>query len=299
MVQRTLVQKLSVRFGKTSLQACEVMLHDLTQSLHVNKKIRKESGLPEDPLYERQILSRMYWPPLRSESFKLPQEIENLADRYVRSFERMNHMRVLEDVPALGNVNVELELEDRFVVEENIYPWQATVIYAFQEEDQAMPGLPVTKTVEQLQQALEMNETLMRNALLFWVGKGVLRETSKDNYTVIEKRSTDEDPSEAAAQAAAAAKAAEASGAASSMKSAEEVKMENMRMYEQGVIAMLTNQGAMQLSRIGIMLKLLLPDQGAFGEVQLREFLQRLVDEGRVERSGVDQFRIAPGQVNM
>ena len=86
-------------------------------------------------------------------------------------------------------------------------------------------------------------------------------------------------------------------GAGASASSAAEAQLEaEMRVYEQYVFGMLTNLESLPLGRIHNMLRMFVPAQGADrgydrSEAELQRFLNRLVEDGKLEQSG-GQFKI-------
>ncbi|KAI9834999.1 MAG: hypothetical protein M1819_002722 [Sarea resinae] len=311
------LELLKLRFGEGALQACEVMLRDVIDSKRVDSVIRSDQNInfenimpdtdntPSPPHLHAKILSRLFWPALHEESFSVPLEIAHLQHQYAKGFEALKPSRKLTWLNALGQVTVELDLEDRIVTEE-AQTWQATVINAFQDLDdnvedggiESVVPLPTTKTVAELVDQLEMDETLVRKALTFWVSRYVLKETGPDTYAVLETLDDvdDADPSSShmpsdTAQAAAAAAAATAEASAedaglSSVRSAQDIATENMQLYWQFIIGMLTNQGAMPLPRIVTVLKFAVPGGFPFSEEELREFLEGMVHQGKIALSG-------------
>ena len=135
----------------------------------MNPDILDENMNPEGllkPSLHAKILSRLYWPQLQDENYRVPNAITELQKRYEEGFESLKASRKLTWLNTLGQATVELELEDRTVTEE-VHTWQATVISAFQKNE---PRITVVqRTVLDLVQDLEMEEMLVRNALKFWV----------------------------------------------------------------------------------------------------------------------------------
>lgn len=260
------------------------------QNLHLNKLHLSKPAThlspqtPHAPELHAKILSRLFWPSLHEETFAVPLEISELQERYERGFETLKQSRKLTWLPALGQVTVELDLQDRVVTEE-VQTWHASVIYAFQDPD-ASEGTEVKRTVAKLVGQLNMAESLVRNALTFWVGKLVLKEVEKDTFKVLETIDQDESGKEIAEAAVAAAAEAEASSAMTALRSNEEVQMENMKVYWQFIVGMLTNQGAMPLQGIIMMLKMAVPGGFPFSTEELREFLSLMVNDGKLEVSG-------------
>lgn len=281
------LELLKLRFGEGPLQACEVMLRDVLDSKRVDTVIRNDQRLSpssktqEAPDLHAKILSRLFWPALHEESFSIPPAVAELQKSYEKGFETLKQSRKLTWLNALGQVTVELDLEDRVVTEE-VQTWQASVIYAFNDpEDRPLPA--GTKTAEQITEELGMDETLVRNALTFWVGKFVLKEVKRDTFQVLEVLDDNEVGDHTAQAAVAAAAEAATSAAAPSVRSAEDVAMEKMQVYWQFIQGMLTNQGAMPLQRIIMMLKFAVPGGFPFSNEELKEFLDRMVSEGHLD----------------
>ncbi|KAI4172780.1 MAG: hypothetical protein LQ343_003372 [Gyalolechia ehrenbergii] len=294
------LELLKVRFGEASLQACEVMLRDILDSRRVDTVIRNDQNLamstkgePYAEVHAR-ILSHLFWPSLHDESFSIPPEISAIQARYEKGFETLKQSRKLTWLNVLGQVTVHLEFEDRSITEV-VQTWQASVIYAFQDDDpdgMTEDGQPVIKTVAQLISELSMSESYVRNGLTFWVGKLVLHPSSSspDTYHVLETlpSSAQRTASGSATTLLTAAAAADAatSAPAPAVRSEEEIMKEKMEVFWQFVVGMLTNQGAMPLTRIVMMLKVVVPGGFPFGNEELKQFLEGRVREGRLEVVG-------------
>lgn len=303
----SVLELLKVRFGDSALQACEVMLKDISDSRRVDSSVRKDQGLskppsrphskrptqPEVPELHAKILSRFFWPELQDQEFKVPAEIASLQERYSAGFEALKQSRKLTWRNGLGQVTVELELGDRSFAEE-VSTWQAAVIHAFHSDTDE----PVSKTVSDLSTQLSMAASLVRSACLFWVSKRILSEVHRDTFRVLEFLPTEDEQHSTAApgltatkggadspsgDVANAAAAAEAAAAAAAKESAEAAAMEKMNLYWQFIVGMLTNQGAMPLQRIVMMLKIVVPGGFPFSNEELREFLAGMVSRGKLE----------------
>lgn len=263
------------------------MLRDILDSRRVDKVIRNDQKLnktaPDQQLPElhTKILSHLFWPSLLSESFSIPHEISSLQTRYATGFESLKQSRKLTWLNALGQVTVTLDLTDRTITEE-VQTWQAAVIYAFQDPPEPSSSL-VTKTLQQLTHELSMSEPLVHNALTFWAGKLVLRETAPSTFQVLETLSTEEAEAGDIAQAAADATAA---SQAPAVIAADTVSREKMAVYWQYVMAMLTNQGPLPLQQIVAFLGVFVPGGFPFGNEVMKEFLDGMVEEGKLEVVG-------------
>lgn len=291
----SVLEHLKLRFGSSSLQACEVMLRDVLDSRKVDNVIRADQGMSirpasptkdiqaGEPQFHSKILSRLFWPSLQDQSYKVPVPILEQQARYEKGFESLKQSRKLTWLNALGHVEVELDLTDR-IFRDEVLPWQAAVIYAFQSADSG----PVSRTVPDLADELSMSATLVRSACIFWLSKRILSQSPlyPDTFTVLEVLPDgDADSSEqsAAQPQAAAAAAAEVAAVQAAKEAEEEERQGKMAMYSQFVASMLTNQGAMPLPRIAMMLGIVVPGGFPFSNEQLKEFLNGMVKEGRLE----------------
>ncbi|KAH6675506.1 hypothetical protein B0J14DRAFT_586637 [Halenospora varia] len=304
------LELLKARFGEAPLQACEVMLKDIQDSGRVNGVIRRNQKLDpseqelnaakadpsmvdEDPInpegllkpsLHAKILSRLFWPQLQDETYKVPEDIEELQKRYEEGFEALKASRKLTWLHSLGQATVELELEDRTIVEE-VHTWQAAVIYAFQgdEENEVSPML----TLEKIVKTLEMDESLVRSALKFWTNKLVLHETSPGTWTVLEVLNQ-EDRARSNAQATASASAnVDESADETALIANEGITNEKMAMYWQFIQGMLKNSSSqMPLQQIVMMLKMLIAEGFPYSNEELQEFLSGKVQDGVLELNG-------------
>jgi anaphase-promoting complex subunit 2 len=293
--EERLLELFKHRLGEDKLQACEVMLRDVQSSRAMNKAIHqyhaylkleeKSDGLK----LNTQILSSFFWPSLRDDAFVVPAPIKALQEQYEKGFEGIKDMRKLEWLPALGRVTVELEFPDR-KIEEIVPTWTASVIYAFNDEDGP-------KSVEQLSTELDMEEPLVRNALLFWLSKQVLRESSPDTYTIINTlpiaitttgpAATSTEAAAQVAQQAAMLDAASAGAAGvSAVKSQSDILTENEELYKQFILGMLTNGGNMSVARVAMMLKVVVPGGFPFGVDEVKGLLETMESEGKVGGQG-------------
>ena len=297
----SVLEHLKLRFGDSALQGCEVMLRDVLDSRKVDNVVRRDQGMQDEngrPLQDDvqlhvKILSRLFWPSFPEQSFNVPQVVVDQQENYEKGFEALKQSRKLTWLNGTGQVEVELELEDR-VYQGEVLPWQAAVIYAFQEESED----PVSKDVTTLAAELNMPPTLVRSACIFWVSKRILMETSKDVFLVCEKlpdgsdATMDEDVGRS--DTAAAAAAAEVAAAQAAKEAEEAERKQNMAMYHQFILSMLTNQGAMPLPRIAMMLGIVVPGGFPFSNEELKEFLASMVKDGALVVGHGGAYKVAP-----
>ncbi|EQL38048.1 anaphase-promoting complex subunit 2 [Blastomyces dermatitidis ATCC 26199] len=321
----SLLELLKLRFGDSALQACQVMLRDVQSSERVDSSIRSDQKLENTeksnmPELHAKILSRLFWPTLQNPQFTVPPEIASLQQKYSAGFESLKQSRKLTWLNGLGQVTVELDLEDRVFTAE-VTTWQAAVIYAFQTPptSPSQPG-PVTKTISELSHQLGMSPSLARSACLFWLSKRILVEPQPNTFRVLETipdeddgngptrtsgEATTADPSSTGPRAPGpsgpsstnfsstnAVAAAEAAEAAASKESADAAAMAKMDLYWQFIVGMLTNQGAMPLQRIIMMLKIVVPGGFPFSSEELRGFLSQMVAKGKLEVVSGGSYKI-------
>lgn len=265
------------------------MLRDIRESRVMDRNIRQDQGLHEPkppeagwkndrssliPELHARILSRLFWPELQDESFVIPPEVVSLQELYEKGFRNLKQSRKLSWLNALGQVTVELQLEDRVLIEE-VHTWQASVIYAFQNP--ASSSGQVKKVIDLMSQ-LHMDESLVRAALKFWTSKRVLREIEKDVYIVVETidqlGDVPQDPLTDDPEV-------NATG-----RSFEDQKMIKLKHYWPFIVGMLTNGGPMPLAQIIAMLKVAVAGGFPLSEDELRDFLGVMVQEDRLQFAG-------------
>ena len=300
------------RFGAGSekYEQFKSILRSRDQQLGVQRKRLASLFKDEPDLMERfnqlrkeqarvlqvKVLSRVYWPPLKDEAFQFPPAMRDIAERHANLWKATRRGRRLEWLKALGHVTLKLELQDR-TINEKVTTLQAAVIHDFNDpkETQGIHSDPVTRTVQQITANLQVDESLARAALMFWVGKLVLREspTVPNAFTVMETlHNPFTSSSEDMDKAAAAAQQADTAAASSGLKSEADVVKENFDLYARFVEGMLTNQGAMSASRIKVMLNMLVPGGFPFEETDLVGLLDEMAEGKKIERAGA-LWRIA------
>jgi anaphase-promoting complex subunit 2 len=282
-----LLELFKARFGEERLQACEVMLRDVTNSRRMNKKIR---GIPEyaqgaaapevgGTELNAQILSSFFWPDLRDDEFNVPAPVKELQNLYEKGFESHHNLMRLKWLPSLGRATVKLELSDRVVMD--IVPtWVASLIYAFNDSSGSGTS-PVVKSLDDLKSDLGMDEALIFSGLLYWSNKRVLEEVRPGKYAVIERL-----PAENPGGVPLHQMQHQQQKEVSAVKSAQDRFDENAHMYKQFVQGMLTNGGNMSLGMMLSMLKVVIPTGFPFGEAELKGLLQGMVDESKLVCQG-------------
>ena len=276
------------RFEELGIQSCEVMVRDVLASQTLNKEIR-EAVMPqvmgEKCDFDALVLSKYYWPTLQTGAFVVPDVVKQKREQYQTIFKRKKGRRKLEFLDTLGRAHVVLELQDR-TVEVDCAPYQAAVIYAFQNSDGK-------RSVNDLVRSLRMDDDLVHQALLFWESQHVLRPSpDRTSFAVLERlpstsAGTPVQPSTPTAVPAPPALATPP------VKKPEDLLNENKDLYSRVVETMLTNQGGMPASRILSMMKMVLPAGFPFEERELRvRLLEDLERKGKVECGGDGVWRV-------
>ncbi|OAP58439.1 hypothetical protein AYL99_07529 [Fonsecaea erecta] len=308
-----MLEHLKIRFGDSGLLVCEVMLRDVVDSKKVDKVIRRELEMQQaktgrDPTdgddgvqIHARILSRLFWPAMPDQSFNVPPAVMEEQRKYEQGFKALKQLRKLTWINSIGQVEVDLELEDRTYHEE-VFPWQATVIYAFHDEGVGSAGQPVRKTVTELASELAMSQALVRSACMFWASKRVLTEASPNTFAVLEKLPSGADAADDTPMGEAGASAnhrsnrnfaaAQAAALAAATREAEEAeRKQKMAMYQRFIVSMLTNQGGMPLARISMMLSIVVPGGFPYSNEELKEFLASMVKEDALEVGNAGIYR--------
>ncbi|KAI1081742.1 hypothetical protein F5B20DRAFT_55655 [Whalleya microplaca] len=278
---------LKKRFGESSLQACDVMIKDIQDSARLDGVIHRGAvnhpdKVDRDWTIHARILSRLYWPEVGEERFTLPSNVTEMQTMYETIFEHLKPSRKIKWLNHLGQATVELELEDRTILEE-VHTYEAAVINAFSEENAS------SWTFDDLWMKLEMDEDLLTAALEFWEKKHVLRQLPDKHYVVVERLSDAEQPS--SQQAAQSANAATVEMAPAATRRAKpgisEKEKEKRQVYWQFIVGMLTNSSpAMPLGQIAMMMKMLIADGFPWSNEELQEFLGEKVIDGELEIAG-------------
>lgn len=315
---------LKKRYGENALQNCDVMVKDIYDSKRVDTQLRKNmrgsrqshSKVDADrpPLtYHSKILSRLFWPSILPEPFKIPAPVARVRAQYEGGFEKLKTCRKLTWLDQVGTATVQLDLQDRSL-EIQCKTYEAAVIYAFQDsrsddhdDDAGGARAPQQRTFNELWEQLTMDEDLLKSALEFWLSQGVLGHVDGDQQTfvVLERRGNELQQQQNLANAASSAMAPSSTtdsaqppmlSSPSPLPSMSSLprkaklnakEQETRTVYWQFIVGMLTNSSpAMPLTQIAMMMKMLLTDGCTWSEDELREFLAEKVAGQDLELSG-------------
>ncbi|KAF9581753.1 Anaphase-promoting complex subunit 2 [Lunasporangiospora selenospora] len=169
------LELLKLRFGETDLHHCDVMLADIAESKRTNTNI--QSMHPELSV-DSTIASRYYWPELEKEPVDLPGPFKEMLSSYGEAFQNFKPAQRLEFFPTMGLVDIELEMADHRVIERQVNPIVAAIIYLFQDQ----PHWSLTDLAVEL----HLPEETVEQKVQYWILEGVLRETSRFQYRLVE-----------------------------------------------------------------------------------------------------------------
>ncbi|BGP31162.1 hypothetical protein JCM10296v2_002926 [Rhodotorula toruloides] len=261
------ITTLKSRFGEQALQGCDVMLKDLQDSQRVDERVHEQ--IPAVPLHAT-VVSRLFWPSFQPAPLKLPAS-------YDRSFAALKGDKKLRWLPQLGSVNLTVELKDR-TISVDATPLQAAVLELFDKQD--------TWTSDALQTELRVADLgTVRNALYYWNNLGVVASMPDDMWRLVEEQG-----GEAETTAATVAHVVEEEKAA--VQSVESQRIEEMRVFWQYIQGMLTNLGALPLSRIHSTLNMLAPGYKGKTTDELTALLDQVMAEGLVQKTASGSWKI-------
>lgn len=130
------LELLKLRFGDSVLHNCEVMLKDISDSKRIDAHIHSDASYAatDKPFQiSSLILSNQFWPPFKNDTIELPSALQAEFDRYTKSYESYKGNRTLVWRPAIGRVNIEIQLDSR-TIDMAVSPSQAAIIYLFQDK---------------------------------------------------------------------------------------------------------------------------------------------------------------------
>jgi len=266
------------------------------------------------------VLSRHYWPSAfakeEHQQFRLPEVLESALSDYSRSYTQIRAKRALTWKRTIGLVEITVRLADRDVTVA-VTPVHLAVLACFERGDTdtstaggsggaasaGSAGSPSTRmSLQEVASRLELPEALVRKRIGYWVSKGVLREVSAGVFDVQESLSTvegagargsghlDDDAEHSPGQTSGTGRAGGGPGGRDVACAAE---LEACKAFVQG---MLTQYESLPLGRIHNFLQRYMIDPPLTQtEGQLREFLSRLCQEGKLEFNGSNYSLVKKG----
>ncbi|GAA5889699.1 hypothetical protein JCM8208_001101 [Rhodotorula glutinis] len=269
------VETLKGRFGEQALQGCDVMIKDLQDSRRIDEAVHQQ--IPDIPLHAT-VVSRLFWPSFQPAPLKLPGQIGRAQAAYDRTFSTAKRDKKLRWLPQLGSVNLTLDLRDRSITVDAT-PLQAAIIELFSSQDTWSSDALVTEL-------RVPDAATVRNALYFWNNLGVLRSLPDDDlWRLVEEV----DEREGGATEGAAHVVEEEKEA---VQSVEAQRVEQMRVFWQYIQGMLTNLGALPLSRIHSTLNMLAPGYKGRTTDELTALLEAVAADGLVTKTPKGSWKI-------
>ena len=278
------LELLKIRFGEEPLHSCEVMLRDIEDSRRVNNAISSELRKVEDAesIVDYAILSDNYWPslPTDTESAVNHPKAQNILNSYESTYANLKKPRKLHPVGQLGQVSLDLTFDDDTTRSFTCLPIQATLILYLEEKS--------PRSLEELSTLCEVEEDEVKRRMVFWIVKGVCREVK--NVSIVMYEVIEDQTANAIADATNGSNKDEADYESGQMVSSSEAQEKAALISIEGYIkGMLHGHDSMSLERIHSLLKLVASGGGS-GEmkydmnmVQLRRFLQTMVDSDKIE----------------
>lgn len=308
-------------FGEAALAHCEVMLQDIKDSKRINGNVQHQKQpsqeQPDLAKMHALVLSQHYWPSALAKSdhprFKLPQPLEDALVAYGGAYTQVRAKRSLHWKRGHGLVEMTVRLSDRSL-KVTVSPIHYAVLASFSDSSQSSTGgaaggsamgsersMPHRLSLQELSSRLELPETLVRKHVGFWLAKGVLKEISAGVFELQESLSgaegpgpsvnnhLDEDAEHSPAQAAMGANSS--TGRRHDLPCAAE-----LQACESFIQNMLTNYSTLPLERIHNFLQMFMMDPPyTQTEAQLRDFLTRLCQSGRLEFDGSSYALVKQG----
>jgi hypothetical protein len=282
---RTL-ELLKLRFGEGSLGQCEIMVRDIAESKRINANIhsviKRTTPVNADPalhtegLVDAYVLSRLFWPAnlMALQEFTVPDRIRRHLAEYTGQYEALKGSRKLVWLHSLGQVTLDIHGTDGSVTEYTATPLQASVISAFELQDEWEAGA--------LAQHMAVTGPVLAKAAGFWVNRSVLAETTTligRCYALAAPRS--------AAEAASSRSAGNLSGAAmeddsTPISGAMAALALEMATYESYIIGMLTNYDTSTLEKLNNLLSMVIEDYDKQPH-ELADFLKKMVKDDKLD----------------
>eukprot|EP00794_Sanderia_malayensis_P015618 gene15618-17192_t len=267
--ERRYLELLKRRFGESHLHFCDIMLKDVQDSQRMNSHIKeqmkkKQRDSIENIDFNAFILSNVYWPSFKDDQITGPEVIKSVTKDYTKEFEILKGMRTLEWIEHLGEVELDIELDDG-QKSFKVTPAQATIILYFQNKE--------NWTTEQLCDELKVNANTVRTRLSYWLNQGVIIEKLPDvfysatSYQSCVKETSFYEPED------------------EQITFVQDKRDEELQMYWSYVVGMLTNIGALPLDRIHSMLKMFAMHDLAGSQCTLedvKQFLESKVKDGNL-----------------
>ncbi|KAJ3380217.1 anaphase-promoting complex subunit 2 [Entophlyctis sp. JEL0112] len=274
------VELLKKYFSEAALHHCDVMIKDAVDSKRITSNITSVSRPLANAKVNVLIISRLFWPELKSEPVKPSRIILEYLKPFDETYAQLKSMRTLRHMLDYGSVDLELEFADR-TVSFSVTPAQASLIGFFDSHDRWSVAALADMSGKSIQQ--------LERDLQFWVAQGVLKRNATDaSYSVIENAEQKSEGFEGDAPML-VDQDDDQQGNDSDATSLSE----SMKPFFPFINGMLTNFGALPVERMHAMLTQFAqaPKYTETAE-RLRAYLQQLVEEDICEPAGKNGYAL-------
>ncbi|OQV25187.1 Anaphase-promoting complex subunit 2 [Hypsibius exemplaris] len=185
------LKMMTKRFGESLLQKSEVMSRDAADSQRFHNRILTKMDLtPIDhktiPLtgldnriipLKTLIISHNYWPEIRTEKIKAPDNLNHAMTTYRQRFEEASETRTFEIRPELGRVEFDLHLDDGRTMHLKCNPVYIAIILQFAAESRW--------SLDDLAEKIGLAGPIVKKKLVYWQRRNVLEESEPDVFSVV------------------------------------------------------------------------------------------------------------------
>ncbi|KAL4250662.1 Anaphase-promoting complex subunit 2 [Abortiporus biennis] len=267
--ERRNIEILKIRFGEASLQVCEVMLKDMTDSRRIDQHVQAQQSSVLHPT----IISKHFWPPLQTTTFDMPGQLKEIQERYSKEFVAFKPDKKLSWLPLLGTVKLEIELDDR-TIEIDASPLEAAFVELFSQKD----VWTLNELIDEVGGSIDRVTAL--RALSSLVLHEILKESPLDTFNLLNTKEDIEKYGVKGKQREVVMQ----EEATLPVVTVQQQQAEQMQVFWKFIEGMLKNLGTLPLDRIQQMLKFA-PDYdrsidqlGAFMEAARQEGLVNVKD---------------------
>lgn len=270
----------------SNINYIDVMLWDVKCSLELCQQMHQVSGL--DPRIYPKFISYLYWNYHwdTSNSFELPQGLEQELEKYCRVYSEVRPGRSLKLCKDQGLVELELDFEDGRKLCLDVTLEQYAVIQQFDQDQKAS-----RITAEDVSTSLRMELSKAKSALRFWVEKGVLL-FENESYAIQEFKREDGPEDHHSIASGSIKSMAERQDSVTEEENQVLSILNNVWPFIQG---MLTNLGSMKVEKIHSFLKVTAPKELGYSVVtqsHLDFYLSSLVEEEKLENTTNGSYKL-------
>lgn len=289
-----ILKKLFIKNNINDLNNLDIMINDILESKKYNA-YNKNKALSTE-FFKNTVVSYLFWPKdlinvnecnNRDIGFQLPQYFQKQYDFFAKNYQIRNPGRVIEPIYDLGQVEVELDLKDRKKTF-TVTPDLASIIYLFNSDDDDKESKSTILRLNYIAEKLQFNNLdKLKSKIQYWINNRILKEVSVDTYQVSEVEGNELNSVTGNSNF----EHEEHNGNSNNGNNELNDKMEK---YLPFIIAMLTNLGAMDLSKMKNLLSFTIPQELNFNcnDSELQDYLNYLVEEEKLEFIGGKSYKL-------